>query len=84
MTKIIKLTESLGGYAKTRVKLVNVAGIQTIEQSEKSIDTHIRMLDKSFFFVKETVDEVWFMVRNDPPAPMIMTAELAEQMGLMK
>ena len=84
MTKIIKLTESLGGYAKTRVKLVNVAGIQTVEQSEKSIDTHIRMLDKSFFFVKETVDEIWRKVKDDPSAPIIMTAELAEQMGLMK
>jgi uncharacterized protein YlzI (FlbEa/FlbD family) len=65
MTKIIKLTEVLT-YSSSRPKLVNVASIQTVEPSQKdNKDTHIKLMDKSFFFVKENVDEVWEMVRSD-------------------
>jgi hypothetical protein len=66
MTKIIKLTEVLT-YSSSRPKLVNVASIQTVEPSKKENgkDTHIKLLDKTFFFVEETIDEVWEMVRSD-------------------
>ena len=58
MTKFIKLTELLSdGTAKTVI--LNTASIQCIQLGTKGRDTHIRMLDKSFFFIRESVDEIW-------------------------
>ena len=56
--KFIKLTELLSdGTAKTVI--LNTASIQCIQLGTKGRDTHIRMFDKSFFFIRESVDEVW-------------------------
>ena len=58
MIKFIKLTEVQGNDIIKTV-ILNVAAIQCCQIGAKGKDIHIRMLDRSFFFVKESLDEVW-------------------------
>lgn len=55
--KFIKLTEALGND-ETRVCIINFEYVQCFGNGAKGKDTHIRLHDKSFFFVKESVEEI--------------------------
>lgn len=61
MTKFIKLTECKGNTV-----ILNTAQIEHITLGTKGTDTFIKMLSKpneitkeNYFFVRESVDEVW-------------------------
>ena len=56
--KFIKLTELLSDGTVKPV-IINFEQVQCLAVGMKGKDTHIRMLDRSFFFVKESLDEVW-------------------------
>ena len=56
--KFIKLTELLSdGTARTVI--INFEQVQCLAVGMKGKDTHIRMFDKSFFFVRESIDDIW-------------------------
>lgn len=61
MIKFLKLTE-IGGNDATRAIFINVAWIKSFQLSNKGKDTMIFMHDKSFYFVKESVDNIWSMI----------------------
>ena len=61
MIKFIKLTEIISDGTNKPV-ILNTASIQCFQYGTKGRDTHIRMFDKSFFFVKENMDELWGML----------------------
>lgn len=56
VTRFIKLNQALANL--TVPVLVNSAEIQYISLSNKGRDVHIRMNDKTFFFVKESLAEI--------------------------
>lgn len=58
MIKFIKLTEIYQSGETTPV-LLNVACIKSVKISERGKDTHVFMIDQKYYFVKETVGEIW-------------------------
>ena len=61
--KFIKLTELLrDGTAKTII--INFEQVQYLVVGMRGKDTHIRMFDKSFFFVRESIDDIWDKLGN--------------------
>lgn len=84
MTKFIKLNEVFQSGGTTPV-LLNVACIKSIKLSDKGRDTHIFMTDQKYYFVKETVDEIYLMVITDNTKhPVIMNANEALEYYKMK
>lgn len=61
MTKFLKLTEALQNGATVPL-LLNIACIKSIKIGDKGIDTHIYMTDQKYYFVKETVDDIYDML----------------------
>ena len=61
MIKFIKLTEKCSD-GSFKDLIVNTAIIQTIQFSNKGKDTHIRLVDKSFFFVTKKLSDIWLML----------------------
>lgn len=61
MTKFIKLTEVYQS-GNTVTILINTENMLAIKLSEKGKDTHIQMKDGKYFFVKQTVDQIWEML----------------------
>lgn len=57
MIKFICLTEICGNDA-VKPLLINAAHIQHIQLGNKGKDVHVRMSDKTFFFVKESLAEI--------------------------
>lgn len=77
MLKFIKLTE-VHGNDTLKTIILNAASIQVIQKGSKEKDTFIRLFDKSFFFVKESLDDIWMLLLVDnSKAPVIMTSEEA-------
>lgn len=64
MTNFIKLTEVLANRVNIPL-VINVDCIQAVKISEKSTDTHIYMTSGKYYFVKETVVELWAMLQKD-------------------
>lgn len=84
MLKFLKLTE-VGGNADNRVLILNAALIEHVAAGSKGKDTYIRCVDKGFFFVKESLEDIMAMLTTDySKAPVIMTRELASSLGLAK
>lgn len=63
--KFIKLTE-VHGNNETKPIYINFAHVQSFSVGLKGKDTHIRMYDKSFFFVKETIEEIDGLIYPKP------------------
>jgi uncharacterized protein YlzI (FlbEa/FlbD family) len=63
MTKFIKLHE-INGNDAVKPLLINPAHIQHIQLGNKGKDVHIRMSDKSFFFVKESMNEIESLIKG--------------------
>lgn len=71
MTKFIKLTECNGNTI-----IVNIDRVEHFTKGAKGIDTYIKMLSnlqgkpneplnkENYFFVKESVDDVWRMLND--------------------
>lgn len=57
MTKFISLTESLADRS-TKQLMLNTVYILHIQTGARGRDVHIRMHDKSFYFVKESFEQV--------------------------
>lgn len=76
--KFIRLTEVVGRNGNVPL-IIPTDQIRLIAPSEKGTsDTHIRMLDDTFYFVKESLDQIWLMLTVDnTKAPVIMTADEA-------
>lgn len=74
MTKFIKVTECNG-----LVLILNADRIENVCIGAKGNDTYIKLLKNSenkenYFFVKETVEQIWEMLTTDnSKAPVIMT-----------
>lgn len=76
----IKLTEitSLGKAEKPLV--LNKTLIQSFSKAKDTDDTHIRMADKSYYFVRQSEKEIWDLIHFDnTKAPVIMTADEANE-----
>lgn len=63
ITKFIKLNEVVNDIDR-KIRIVNTACIQSIDPASRRRDTYIKMIDKTYFFVSDTIDEVWEMVRS--------------------
>lgn len=63
ITKFIKLNEVVN-HIDRKIRIVNTACIQSIDPASRGQDTYIKMIDKSYFFASDTIDEVWDMVRS--------------------
>lgn len=73
MNNFIKLTECKGN-----VLILNTDRIEHITLGAKGNDTYIKLFEKeNYFFVRESIDVIWDMVRNRSKAPIMMTAEEA-------
>jgi uncharacterized protein YlzI (FlbEa/FlbD family) len=57
MTKFVRLTESYNTQAKPLI--LNAACIRSIKLGDKGRDTMIQCDDIKYFFVKESVEEIW-------------------------
>lgn len=62
MIKFIKLTEACRN-AETKVLIIAVKDIKSVQISNHGADTHILMQDKMFYFVKEKIDVIWDMLK---------------------
>ncbi len=62
MIKFIKLTESCRN-SETKVLIIAMRDIKSVQLSNHGIDAHIMMQDKTFYFVKESVDSIWDMLK---------------------
>ncbi len=64
MIKFIKLTEVYGNNV-TKPLLLNSAHIASIKIAQKGIDTHICMSGPvvKYYFVKESVEDIWEMLK---------------------
>lgn len=60
MTKFIKLTEVYRDGSTTAI-LLNCDFIKSIKISDKKTDTHVLMSDNKYFFVSESVEQIWTM-----------------------
>lgn len=77
MTKFIKVNEQYGNN-QTYPLLINCDYIRTIKLGEKGKDTIIYLTNDKYFFVKETVDQIWFMINTDmTKSPVLMNADEA-------
>lgn len=73
--KFIKLIE-VHGNNSTKPIYINFDHVQSFSVGMKGKDTHIRMYDKSFFFVKETIEEIDELICVDRTrAPILMSAD---------
>lgn len=86
MLKFIKLTECKGN-----IIILNTAQIEHITLGTKGTDTFIKMLSKpndiikeNYFFVRESVDEVWLQLTDNSKQVVIMTAVEALEYYKMK
>lgn len=61
MIKFIKLTEVFISGGSTPV-LLNIACIKSVKMSDKGKDTHIFMTDQKYYFVKESVEDIWVIL----------------------
>lgn len=61
MTKFIKVNEQYGN-SQTYPLLINCDCIRTIKMGERGKDTMIYLTNDKYFFVKESVDEIWMMI----------------------
>ncbi len=43
---------------KTRPLVVNIANVQSFQKSEKTTDTIVMMMNRQYFFVKESLAEI--------------------------
>lgn len=75
--KFIKLTE-VHGNNETKPIYINFDHVQSFSVGMKGKDTHIRMYDKSFFFVKETIEEIEKLLNSEPE----IDAKEYKRMGL--
>ena len=62
MTKFIKLTEAFQNGNNTPL-LLNISCIKSIKLSDKGVDCHIYMTDAKYYFVEESVEEIWELLR---------------------
>jgi hypothetical protein len=62
MTDFIRVTEKYGD--SLRPLIINTGVIRNIKIGEKLIDTMIQCNDAKFFFVKESVDDIWRMLSD--------------------
>ena len=63
-TKFIRLTEIV--RSGQRIRVINTSVIKTIEPSAKPDgDTHVKLMDETYFFIRENMDEVWAMLRPE-------------------
>lgn len=67
MIKFIKLTEVYNN--ELRPFILNAAIIRSIKLGDRGKDTMIMCNDIKFFFVKESVEQIWAMLQ---PAPSRM------------
>lgn len=75
MNKFIRLTELHSSGAINSI-LINTSSIQLIQKGEKGKDTYIKLMDKNYFFVKETIDQIEEMLLTDRSRPpIVMDAE---------
>lgn len=65
VTRFIHLNEVCGNDT-VKPLILNVAHIQHIQLGTKGKDVHVRMSDKSFFFVKESLNEVKTLIAEPP------------------
>lgn len=74
--KFIRLTEVPNRHTTVSL-IISVDDIKFITPSEKnSGDTHIRMKDDKFYFVKESIDDIWLKLNTDMTMqPVLMTAD---------
>jgi hypothetical protein len=77
--KFIKLTE-VHGNNEIKPIYINFAHVQSFSVGMKGKDTHIRMYDKSFFFVKEKIEEIAKMLN---PMPEIAAKEYKRMGGIL-
>lgn len=75
MTKFIRLTECAANGAIKPI-LINAAYILHVQIGIRSADTHIRMKDDGFYFVKESFEEISKMLLEAPqPLQPIMVTK---------
>lgn len=77
--KFIKLTEVTG--LENKIIYINFDNVMSFSIGMKGKDTHIRMYDKSFFFVKEKIEEIEKMLY--PPAYREISTANAKSLGLI-
>lgn len=65
MTKFISLTESLADRS-TKQLMLNTAYILHIQTGARGRDVHIRMHDKSFYFVTESFEQIEALINPEP------------------
>lgn len=76
----IKLTEVTGNTTKEII--INFDYVQVITMGLRGNDTYIRMTDKGFYFVRESLKEINDRLNFDSSnSPMVMSKELAELTG---
>lgn len=65
MTKFIKVTEV---YKDGKISpiIIQTDNILSIKLSDKGKDTHVCMKDTKYYFVKESVEEIWNMLVSVP------------------
>src|SRR5882672_7658381 len=77
MTKFIKLTERYNGKAPEPIVL-NCSFVKSIKRGDKGTDTMVYMTDSKYYFVCETIAEIWEMLNTDYNSPpIIMNAQQA-------
>lgn len=72
--QFLKLTEVYQN-GDTLALIINVSNVLSVKRSDRGKDTHIQMKDMKYFFVKETVEQVWEKLNIDySRAPIMMNA----------
>lgn len=75
MTKFIKVNEQYR-EGVTHLLIINCDHIRTIKTGDRGKDTMIYLTEDKYFFVKESVDEIWMMINCDmTKPPIIMSAD---------
>jgi hypothetical protein len=62
MTKFIRLIESNYKAEKNSTIVINANNIYCITMSDRGKDAHVRMNDKTFYFVTESITDIWRML----------------------
>jgi hypothetical protein len=63
MNKFIKLTEAKNNPALVSTTIIlNANNIHCITMSDRGKDVHVRMNDKTFYFVTESIADIWRML----------------------
>lgn len=65
MIKFIKLTEKYKNGNSTPI-LLNAGCIKSIKISDQGKDTHVLMQDNKYYFVTESVEDIWNMLNSKP------------------